>query len=246
VFTKGDGYGESRLWAPECHKYRGRYYLFYSADHGCAVAVGDSPLGPFANPTKEPLVREGRYENGDAMLCIDNSLVLAENGDPWMVYSRGGRACLVRLTEDLQHVLPETSFFLFGDLEPWQHGIEEGPFILRENNRWYCFFSGDDCRSPDYSVGVGVADSLRGPWRRIHGYRFLHRVGGLTGTGHGTPFKDAAGLWRYIFHAHYSREFFGPRCTYVNRFRFDSRSGRPELLTDDRPLPCRITREMQE
>lgn len=41
-------------WAPEVHKYKGRFYMFatYRSDltghHGCTILRADSPEGPFA------------------------------------------------------------------------------------------------------------------------------------------------------------------------------------------------------
>ncbi len=45
--------------------------------------------------------------------------------------------------------------------------------------------------------------------------RFLHKVEELVGTGHGAPFLDRSGGYRYIFHAHKSRTEVNQRNSYI-------------------------------
>ena len=41
---------------------------------------------------------------------------------------------------------------------------------------------------------------------------------GLVGTGHGAPFQCKDGSWKYIFHAHWSKEKIHPRTSYFKDF----------------------------
>ena len=63
AYVKGNGFGSRRFWAPEMHKYKGKYYLFHSAEEKVTVDVSDSPLGPFRNPEKKPFFPEGNIDN---------------------------------------------------------------------------------------------------------------------------------------------------------------------------------------
>lgn len=236
VFSRGDGYGTREFWAPEVHAYKGRFYLFYSANRCCCVAVADSPLGPFRNPKHEPLfARPG----GQA---IDNSLFVDDDGKPWMPFSDNERLAFVRLTPDLMSVVPDSLFVAFDKpRDAWQKGTEEGPSVVRVGGKYVVLFSGDGCQSQDYAVGVGVADRVTGPWTRVPGYRFLHRAGGLMGTGHGSPLRLTDGSWRYVFHAHETSAIMGCRRMYVVPMDFEGciprMTGEPVAclrVTDDR------------
>ena len=229
VFAKGDGFGTCDFWAPEVHVYKGRFYLFYSANCCCCVAVADSPFGPFRNSKKEPLfVRPG----GQA---IDNSLFVDEAGTPWMPFSDNERLAFVRLTPDLMSVVSNSWFLAFDQpKDDWQKGTEEGASVVCVGGKYAVLFSGDACQSQDYAVGVGVADKMSGPWTRISGYRFLHRAGGLTGTGHGSPFQLCDGSWRYVFHAHETPTIMGRRRTYVVPILFNG----VVPQTTGRPVEC--------
>lgn len=68
-------------WAPEVHKYNGKYYMFttYKSEkrgmRGCTVMCADSPEGPFTE-ISEGHVTPKEWDAIDATLYID------ENGDP--------------------------------------------------------------------------------------------------------------------------------------------------------------------
>ena len=233
VFARGDGFGTADFWAPEVHRYKGRFYLFYTANRSCCVAVADSPLGPFRNPKKEPLVSSPDRQ------MIDNSLFVDDDGTPWMPFSDGERFALVQLAGDLMSVVPGSHRYAFEEpREPWQNGVEEGPSIVRAGGKYVVLFSGDCCQSQDYAVGVGIADKVTGPWKRVPGYRFVHRAGGLTGTGHGSPLRLPDGSWRYFFHAHETSAIMGTRRTYVAPMEFKGflprLAGVPKSCRDER------------
>mgnify|MGYP000065656739 CR=1 FL=1 len=46
----------------------------------------------------------------------------------------------------------------------------------------------------------------------------LQHADGLMGTGHGAPFCCKDGSWKYIFHAHWSKEKIHPRTSYFKDF----------------------------
>ena len=99
------------------HKHNGKYYFSYSAnfpDRGASIdyAIGDSPLGPFRQAEKKPLLeRKG----------IDNSLFVDADGKAWMVYvhfDRGNTIWLAELEKDWLHVRPGTQRMLFRADQP--------------------------------------------------------------------------------------------------------------------------------
>ena len=65
---KDDVYGDRWFWAPEVYCINGAFYMFFSAQSHVCVAVSDSPLGPFVQKEKKPMI-EGEK-------CIDNTLFI--------------------------------------------------------------------------------------------------------------------------------------------------------------------------
>lgn len=93
VFTPYEGFdGDGCYWAPECHYYNGSFYLFatyhssVTGFRGTAVFKSDSPTGPFE------LISDGHVtpKNRD---CIDGTLYIDGDGQPWMVYVNEWTTC---------------------------------------------------------------------------------------------------------------------------------------------------------
>lgn len=102
--------------------------------------------------------------------------------------------------------------------EPWElvfGKVVEGPSIVKQGGLYYMFYSANDFRSQDYAVGYATSDSPFGPWRKSEKNPLLHKVEELVGTGHGAPFLDRSGGYRYIFHAHKSRTEVNQRNSYI-------------------------------
>ena len=86
VFAPGKDFdGNDEWWAPECHFYQDAFYLFASYHsaasnkRGTAIFRADNPLGPFA------LITDGHITPKERD-CIDGTLYVDEDGQPWMIY----------------------------------------------------------------------------------------------------------------------------------------------------------------
>lgn len=83
-------WGDTQYWAPEVHFYNGRYFLFATFAssigvpkfRGVAVLVSDSPTGPFVPWSEGPVTPTN-------IPCLDGTLFVADDGAPWLVFSRG-------------------------------------------------------------------------------------------------------------------------------------------------------------
>ena len=53
---KNDSYGEKWFWAPEVYHVNGTFYMYYSAEEHICVATSQSPLGPFKQKEKKPML----------------------------------------------------------------------------------------------------------------------------------------------------------------------------------------------
>tara|TARA_R110002033_G_C3896973_1_gene239660 strand:- start:10758 stop:11933 length:1176 start_codon:yes stop_codon:yes gene_type:complete len=126
--NKGNSWCINAFWAPECYKYNGKYYLFYSANwrknpknelenFHIGVAVSDSPTGPFEDIKNEPLFEPG-YPIIDANVFQDS------DGKYYLYYSR------VCYKHPVQTELAEWAKTkgLFNEIEEsWIYGVELSP-----------------------------------------------------------------------------------------------------------------------
>jgi beta-xylosidase len=209
--------------------------MFYSAQEHVCAAVADSPLGPFRQAEKKPLLdRKG----------IDNSLLVDRSGRAWMYYvhfDRGNTIWLAELEKDCLHVKPGTERMLFRATEPWEkNSVVEGPFVVKCGRKYALTYSACDFRNPDYAVGVAFADRPEGPWTKSAANPILRRFRGLEGTGHHSLFKDKSGKWRIVFHAHEAPGRVGLRRTYIADLIVRGTSAAPELSVGGELIACMI------
>ena len=168
------------FWAPEVHKWGGRYYLFGSckAEGKCRatqILVCDTPDGEYLPISDKPITPE-EWE------CLDGTLYI-EDGTPYIVFCHewvqigDGEIWAMELSPDLTQAVSEP-FMLFrasdnpsvSELEPDSGKyVTDGPFLYREGERlrmiWSSFYKGR------YLVLDADSDSIRGKW--VHsGSRF--------------------------------------------------------------------------
>ncbi len=225
---KSSSYGEKWFWAPEVVALNGRFYMLYTADERQCLAVSDSPLGPFLPHGPQPYLPFHHRS-------IDGTLFIEDDGSIHLFFVRcfgGNSIWSVELTPDLLSCRPETLRYCTEATQAWElkEGlVNEGPSVLKHDGKYYLLYSGNGYTSKEYGVGVAVADSLAGPWRKHPGNPFLQSVGGLVGVGHGAPFRDMAGRLRYVFHAHNSTQphRVHPRLMFLTELDFDVRDGMP-------------------
>jgi beta-xylosidase len=193
-------------WAPEVHRYRGRYYMLATLKaegvcRGTQIFVADGPLGPFrpcgGGPATPP-----DWE------CLDGTLHIDDDGKPWMVFCHewlqvhDGEMCAVPLTDSLVAASGDPVLLFRASEAPWTVArttgidyITDGPFLFRSGRQLLMMWSsfGRD----GYAIGISRSDSgsVRGPW--THDERMLFGKDG----GHGMIFRSLEGEWMLTFHA---------------------------------------------
>ncbi len=162
------------FWAPELHKYNGKYYLFGSckADNkhrATHIFVCDTPDGEFVPLTEDPITPSD-WE------CLDGTFWV-ENGKPYIVFSHewtqvgDGEIWAMELSADLKVPAGEP-FMLFkasdnpnvSELNGHSGAyVTDGPFLYREDGKikmmWSSFYKGR------YLVLDAWSDSLDGEWK---------------------------------------------------------------------------------
>jgi beta-xylosidase len=233
ALLKGDSFGTQGFWAPQIFKYRGKYYMAYTADEQIAIATSDSPLGPFVQKNKKKVSGSGKQ--------IDPFVFEDTDGNLYLYYVRlqdGNRIFVARLKPDLSDIdLATVKECLHAEL-PWENTdlskwpVSEGPTVLKHAGLYYLFYTANDFRSIDYAVGYAASTSPYGPWTKMQDSPLISRKNtGANGTGHGDFLQDAKGNLYYVFHTHNSNTRVGPRKTAIIRAEF-SKGAPIKMLVD--------------
>lgn len=216
---KGDGVmGEKWFWAPELKVVGDKVYMVYVADEHLAVAVADSPLGPFKSAGGKWLSERN---------AIDGSFFQDNDGKMYLYYVRfdGGNVIYgAPLSDDLTTLDEEHEVELLRASEPWETmlgHVAEGPYMLKHNGKYYLTYTANDYRSIDYAVGYAVSDSPLGPFVKHQGNPVLKRDETMNGPGHHsfTTAKDGKKLI-CVYHIHNSFTSVHPRLTCVGNAYF--------------------------
>ncbi len=215
---KDDVWGDKWFWAPEVYKVDDRYIMTYSAEEHICYAEANSPCGPFVQREQRPYLPNVKG--------IDSSFFFDDDGKVyiyWVHFANYG-IWVAELSDDLQRIRMESARLI---LQPrkntweWVEGrISEGPAVIKYKGMYYLTYSCNDYQSKDYAVGVAVADSPMGEFRRLKGNPILHRHADYVGTGHHTLLQTRKGLY-IVFHAHNSDKAIHPRQTLIAPIRFE-------------------------
>jgi hypothetical protein len=116
-----------------------------------------------------------------------------------------------RLAPDGRSLVGEEHVVLANDLD-WEGHLIEGPFVTKQQGRYWMFYAGNDFSTPAYGIGVAVADHPFGPYeKRPEPLLRSNRLWWAPGHASVAPGRD--GRPQLFFHA-----FFPGKCGY-NAFR---------------------------
>lgn len=211
------------IWAPEIHRYKGKYYLFLTFDtrnmfqeqwrnwlprvtRGSQVLVSDSitgPFKPFQNHSTLPV----------DMMTLDGTL-WEEEGIPYMVFCHewvqitNGSICYVQLREDLSETVGEPVKLFHASEASWsntgkQYGnnVTDGPYFHRgKTGKLYMLWTSGS--TSGYTQGIAISESgkLAGPW--VQQDTPVYAKDG----GHGMVFKTFEGALMMVLHSPNNRD----------------------------------------
>lgn len=210
---KDDTWADRWFWAPEIYHINGMFFMYFSADEHIGVAVADSPLGPFVQTIKKPMI-EGEK-------TIDNSLYIDDNGKAYLYFDRfndGLNIWVAELEDDLQTIRMETLIPCIHVSQAWEEvwpRVNEGAFITKHKGIYYLTYSGNSYESPFYGVGFATATSPMGPFTKYENNPIFQKPDTLVGVGHSAMFRDKAGQLKIVFHAHCNQKAIHPRGMYI-------------------------------
>lgn len=175
-FEKGDFWADLDYWAPECHIWKGKYYLISSfraegTYRRCQCLVADSPKGPFKPVRPEPVTPDGWH-------CLDGTLYVDRKGDPWMVFCHewlqvgDGQICAIRLSEDLGESIGDPIVLFRASEAPWSGPfrsggyVTDGPFLHRlPGGKLIMLWSSFDHHNAyTMSYATSLSGEITGPW----------------------------------------------------------------------------------
>lgn len=215
ALRKGDSFGTSKFWAPQVFRYQDKFYMAYAADERIAIAIADSPLGPFVQSRIAPIVSQQKQ--------ID-PFVFFEGERAYLYHVVVGdgenKIYVAELEPSFDKVKPETLTECIGVDRLWENSegaewkVAEGPTVIKVGEEYLLFYSANHFRSKDYAVGYATSKSPFGPWKKQSEHPLISRRNtGQPGSGHGDLFQDKEGIWKYVFHTHRSDTSISPRKT---------------------------------
>lgn len=205
-----DFWASEDYWAPECHIWKGKYYLISSfrapgTYRKCQCLVADSPLGPF-KPIQEQTVTPTDWQ------CLDGTLYVDAEQKPWMVFCHewlqvgDGQIAAIPLSDDLGSAIGEPVILFRASDAPWGAAfftktgegggyVTDGPFLYRMKNGkllmlWSTF------TTKGYATGYCISESglLFGPWKQMEHPLYFHD------GAHSSLFKTFGGKLMMVLH----------------------------------------------
>lgn len=205
------------FWAPSVIFDGSTYFIYYSATpdachhheraHALAVATSSSPAGPFTD-MGTPLLLGVGFEYIDPMAFDD-----PVTGKHLLYWGSGFQPIKVQeLAADRMSFVPDSVPI---DLI-WPNGkngsfprLVEASWVIRHDEHYYLFYSGDNCCGPDAHYGVMVArsESATGPFETLEQAKgvphslMLFKSERWLAPGHNCIVTDKAGEVWIIYHA---------------------------------------------
>ena len=210
------------VWAPEVHKYKGKYYLFATLNsdvrwkgavkhhpaynhRATQIFWSKSPEGPF-------LPFEGKQPHTPLdEMCLDGTLWV-ENGTPYMIYCHewvetlDGEMDLVELKKDLSAPVGESQRLFCASAAEWSTGgntafegkksyVTDGCFLYR-TKAGKLLMVWSSFKDGVYAVGIAESDTGKviGPWRQQQEPLFIN-------GGHSMIFEDFEGRLCLVLHS---------------------------------------------
>jgi hypothetical protein len=128
--------------------------------------------------------------------------VLEETGDAGVLLEAMRTPVLAqRLAADGESLLGEPTVVLANDLD-WEGHLIEGPWVTRQQGRYWLFYAGNDFCTPAYGIGVAVADHPLGPYSK-QSEPLLRSTRSWWAPGHASVAPGPNGEPQLFFHAYF-------------------------------------------
>lgn len=208
--------GTQDFWAPHVVQDGDRFLMYYSATpdicdvpergHCLAIATATSPAGPFVDMGLPLLLGMG-FEYIDPMVFDD-----PVSGKRFLYWGSGFQPIKTQqLADDHISFEPETlpADLIWPDSDGGFPRLVEAAWVIRHDEFYYLFYSGDNCCGPEAEYGVMVArsNSPTGPFETLEEARgvphslMLFKSEQWLAPGHNSTVTDKAGDTWIVYHA---------------------------------------------
>ena len=200
-------WGTRNNWAPEVHRYRGKYYMFATFGSekrykGTQILRSDRPEGPYM-PISDGPVTPAEWD------CLDGTFYLDPDGQPWIVFCHewtqiiDGEIVAMPLKKDLTGPAGDPVKLFSASEASWASGrpwkerhpesdsdaysyVTDGPFMVEDGDQLMMLWSG---RGPKgYAMGSAYSEGgILGPWKQNEQLAFEED------GGHGMVFRKFTG-----------------------------------------------------
>jgi len=207
--------GKNSFWAPEVRQYMGKFYMTYSCyvpESGLAetcLAISDNPWGPFED-LYTPWI-DVDYS------VIDGHIFVDDDGTPYLYFSRNdskpgigiGKNYVVKLKRDLSRADGIPSLVSEAS-QQWErvnwekNRCNEGPYVFKNQGRYYMTYSANDTGYEHYGIGVATAQNPLGPWVKYTDNPLMTTdlSLGVSSPGHNSIVTAPDGTIYIIYHRH--------------------------------------------
>ena len=241
AFKKGDGFGEQNFWAPDVIERDGTFYMYYVAEGQICVATSDSPLGPFKQDVKETMdTANDSYTSNEE---IDAHVFYDEASEKYYFYcvrfTDGNVIWGAELNDDMKSIKKETLTEIVKADQGWDQDIwpvNEGPFMLVKDGKYYMTYSGSHFESIKYGVGYAVGDSPLGPFTKSEDNPIMQSGDQVHGAGHHCVTTSPDGKEMFIvYHCHHDLNTTEPRQLCIDRIQFATNENGETVLEVNGP-----------
>ena len=224
-------------WAPGVIQIEDMFVLYYvardkEADRQCiGVAVSDDPAGPFSDPNDAAFICQT-----DLGGSIDPYPYRDEDGKLYLLWKNDGNCCGYDVWLWIQELSPD-GMTLVGEQvkliqrdQAWERPLIENPAMVKNNAKYYLFYSGNWWESHEYAVGYAVCEKVMGPCAKPLNEPWFKFKSPVMGPGGEAFFTDTKGNLWMAYHA-----WTGANVTYSGG---GERSLRIDLVAfeDDKPV----------
>lgn len=195
-------------WAPGVIQVKDKFLMYYVArdkeiDRQCiGVGVGDNPAGPFTHPNEEAFVCQG-----DLGGSIDPYPFRDDDGKLYLLWKNDGNCCGLDVWLWIQELSPD-GLTLVGEPvkliardQPWERPLIENPAMVKHNDKYYLFYSGNWWESYEYAVGYAVCETVTGPCEKPLSEPWFQYNPPVMGPGGESFFADTEGNLWMAYHA---------------------------------------------
>ena len=157
-------------WAPGVIEIGDQFLMYYVArdkdvDRQCiGVAVSEDANGPFTDSNEHPFICQAELGGS-----IDPYPFKNDDGKLYLLWKNDGNCCDLEVALWVQELSPD-GMSLVGEPvklikrdQAWEEPLIENPAMVKHNDRYYLFYSGNWWESREYAIGYAVCETVTGP-----------------------------------------------------------------------------------